>query len=283
MTFLELSTQRLNLALVGLAISSWILTRDYSICIYCMIIEVWYFSLGWNHRPGFLETLKTSKVFSWVKRVKWQAMLSWFLIAYGVLVIAVVGAKRITIAGHNFGMPYERWEIAALSGNLVFAALSYVSIKNKLSNLVALIRLGGGIFFTKLAFTALAARTPSPPKHLACVLGAAAWYLGADFLDMFVHQAERHERRRCLETALYADFPTVLALGTLLVFCLTKRFRSTGEISIFLSGAIAFQFIASFLLLALIEGRACDAFDPPNDDLFSPEPLAAAEVAAAMR
>jgi hypothetical protein len=88
--------------------------------------------------------------------------------------------------------------------------------------------------------------------HLWLVLGVTICYVCADIL-ICVDCAP--EKARFLKVMLYADMPTVLALAILLKFTNPNRMNN------FLSGAIAFQFIANSLIFALIEGGVFEAID----------------------
>lgn len=250
----RLLKQQLNLALLGWAAISWTLTGDYTIPAFCLVIEIWYLSLGARGGPlsQLVDHVRSSRRFGLLRQLKWQALLSWLLLACGVLFIVVVRSERITVSGFFFENSYERWEVAALTWNAVFAAVSYVQMPlgdTPLSQkLVPFIRIFGGGFCTWRALGSLA--QGDHIWHLFYVLLIAVCYL---LVDLVICWACPPERRRCTETALYCDLPTAIALLALLVY--SKGNAGSENMNIFLSGAISFQFIASSLVLALIEGR----------------------------
>src|ERR1017187_6515938 len=248
----SLFTQQLNLTFFGLLLILLLLTKDYTPLLLWAIVEIWYFTVRLNDKSAVDAAppiQPANQTLQW-GGLKWQALASWLLLVCGILFMVVVHFDRIVIFGHRVETPYERWEVAALLWSVAFTALSYglLPLVNKL--VPVLFAICG--FFAWGAFVELA--KSDYLWHIIFVLGVAFTYLAVDIIMLFTQGSERE---RFMQTALLADLPTLAALVVLLVY--TTESRNREHMSVYLSGAISFQLIASSLVLALIEGGACAA------------------------
>jgi hypothetical protein len=250
--------QQLNITFVIGALVFWYLTRVEWFLLVLLIVEIWYLTLTVRRGP-------LPMVFYWIKakiptrlgQLRWQPLLSWSLLALGILFF-IVPAERISFLGYPFKLPYERWEIAALTWNIIFSVISYFLLMPKFmaawSKTLFPCFLFGGLVCTVAAIDALVKANYS--WHLWLVLGVAICYVCADLVICPICVADR---ARFLKVMLYADMPTVFALAILLKFTNPNRMNN------FLSGAIAFQFIANSLIFALIEGGVFETIDNRQD------------------
>jgi hypothetical protein len=229
-----------------------------------VIGELWYLWIGFHLIENrFVKNLfqrKTVFNLPWLYEIEWQAVISWLLLAGGIYFF-VLKPQEISILDIKFSTPYERWEIAALAWNIVFATASFAAMpmpegkamlegKEGTRFKIALLFnvLGGGLC-TVMAIL----KKDDHSDHLAWVLCIALCYLITDGMIVADLPADSEKRRRWLETIFFADLPTVGALGALLVFL--KVHAGEPNVGFFVSGAIAFQFIASSLVFAFIESR----------------------------
>jgi len=262
--------EKLGWALISFSAIFWFLTHDSTVWLVFALAETCYlsFSLGNGPLPKLLRHLR------------WQAII-WPLFPL-LTILLQIRADKIYISGMEFSGPYDRWEIMALTWNLLFFFMSFLFMP-KLPNVVIekiilFALLGGGIHLTWQAFVALGDNNYS--RHLWCVFGivwceifAAACFVISDL----VTDGKLHEDGKCcLKTLLFVSLPTALAVGFLLLF--THHYsglEDPRDLSIFLSGAIAFQFVASSLVFALIESGAYDAlviFLPKTHKVFKRDP-----------
>jgi ketosteroid isomerase-like protein len=258
--------QQFNCTLFVTVLIFWYLARDKQYFVYFVCFEVLYLVWIVGNSP-----LKGAA--SWVQRtlpprwsnLQWQPLLSWGFLA---LFILLMTSEHTTFWGHPFIVPYvfrsahEKWEIAALTWNLIFSVISYVysplwksgvystitkSGKLALSYAGVPLMLGLSLLGTGFALSFLAGHKYR--AHLWCVLAVAFFYAIADWL---IWRACPAEKPRYLKVLLYADLPTVAALGIFLL-------KNLNVMNTFISGVIAFQFIANSFIFALIEGGVFEA------------------------
>jgi ketosteroid isomerase-like protein len=229
--------------------------------------------VGNNPWPKFFSRIISKLPASWRDRchdLRWQPLTSWLFLALLILTV-IVPVQHIIYwgvfkASPAFKLPHEKWEVAALIWDLIFSVISYFyapiwksrergpEIKLTRSHpFVALFFLVGGLGGTISALYFLAEHgSRSQLWHLVCVLVVAVCYAIADCL---IWVASPSERPKFLKVLLYADGPTVVALGFFLFFV-----KNLDVMNTLVSGAIAFQFIANSLIFALIEGGVFEAF-----------------------
>ena len=258
--FQILIKQQLNLTLLGFACLSCYLTGNFNILRIALVLETWYLLLGYlllNLKNQFLPNATgwiLGAKLARLRSVKWQVVCSWLVLAGGIYFV-ILKYQPITIGGHSFQTQYERWEIAALAWNVVFATVSLLSMpgftKPWRQKFALLLLFVAGWWCTKQGLESLAHQDHR--GHLGWVLCIAACYVFIDIIICIEFWKRRHRRRLCLETMFYADLPTVGALSGLLLFW--RENPNAQNMSIFSCGAIAFQFIASSLVFVFIESR----------------------------
>lgn len=200
------------------------------------------------------EIKRFPKLYPRLRKVDLDPLFAWICLALGLLYFLIIQDEKIVIVP-DLGreLSYERWEIAALAWNAVFGALSYITLPI-VDKTVPLFRVFGGIGLTWLALGYL--EPENCTKHLWCAFFIALCYLIAD--TRISQKFSGQEGWQCSQTVLYADWPSVMAFSALLFF--VHKYPRAEEMHVFLSGAIAFQFIASCLILALIESRVLALF-----------------------
>lgn len=255
--------QPLNIAFVALLVIYHYLTGAASIWLWYVIAGIWYIS--WSVKRGPLDLAchwARSKLWSNLQQLRWQAMLSVLILAVGILYLVVVRNERVIIAGRYINMPYERWEIAALLWNAVFTTLSRLAVKPHAHPwrhfLFSVGRIGITARLTKAALESLARREHL--LHLRYVTALAGVYLIVDVFEMMSNWKDKEERKLYFETVL-ADVPTAIGL---FIFAMMTR-TSAQWTSYFVSGALAVQFLLSFVVIAIVEGRISEVFQlgPP--------------------
>ena len=272
--------QRLNLALLGLAVIACYPARDYMVFAVCLVVETCYLSFSIKNGPFALAVRSLpTRLPTLFRQVEWQAVLSWFLLTFGILFVFVVRAQRVLINGNSIEAVYERWEIAALAWNIIFALLSYLNmpifVRSWSQKIVPILWIGG-LLLTKQAFAELA--NGQHVWHFLYVLLIAILYLVINFIT---GRECPSTRQRSSETLLYADIPTAGAL--LIILGLSVAIIRGEQAKIFLSGVIAFQFTMSSLLLVFIESKAYTVISACLGSLDSAQASVDAGKAAAKR
>jgi hypothetical protein len=243
-------------ALVIFGLSFWFMTSgsEYPLWPFFALIEICYVTYSFNNGP--LSRL--------LRRVKWEAV-AWLLFPL-LIWLFETQAEKIVIFGHPFSGLYEKWEIVALTWNVVFFFLSYLLVPMPKSGakILALVLLGAGIHLAWKAIAALEDNRFSDHLELifwisACEIVASGCYIVADLRNYKKVQDEGTHR---MKTLLYVNLPTTLAVGCLWKF--NASYPNLDEMPGFLSGAIAFQFIASSLVFAIIEGEVFEAIVEKN-------------------
>jgi len=266
--------QQLNLTVLFLLILGSGLTKTYNLLLYLALFEIWYL-LPSTDRPrqstadsveAHNPSLSLWEGVEW-RRIKWQAL--WFvLLAYGILRLIVLRAGPLRILEHTVETRYERWEVAALVWNVVFAILSYMSVP-LVNKLVPALRFVAGGMLSYLAFQALVDGYYN--RHLFFVVMIGVIYLVIDFI---VIRKLPTECERFMQVAFFVDLPTTLALG---VLCLYSATTSTADyMDVYISGLISFQFIVSSLVLAFIDSDIVKALPEPRVGRQTPVAASAA-------
>jgi hypothetical protein len=246
--------QQLNLTLLAIG---WILTYfhpSWSRWVWetFFAIEAGLIVFGWNH-PQLFESIGRmhNGLPIALRQLRLQPILSWALFIAVAVFVVLPSDQVIRLPGISdrfFTAFYAKWEITAIGWNVLFAGISFFSlgpVKSQIAQKsVALLFFWAGWELSKNALNALA--RSDDKAHLSNLLWIASCYL---VVDVIIWVQGSSERRKYLQAALYADLPTVVALG---LFRLCAPPRNTG---IFLSGAIAFQFMASSFVLALLESN----------------------------
>jgi hypothetical protein len=255
----DLFRQQFNLAVTGLLSVSCLLgIFGLRALWFWAWYELCYFALWFNVQPDDVTRSDGGRsgpiwqswhrLLAFLKRSRWshfkfQAIASWVLLFVGIVYLVVWRSGPLYLLRNRVEISYyQRWEVAALLWNVVFAATSY--IKDPLTGkVVPVLRCVAGAGLTSLAFWALI--NANDRLHLVSVLLIAATYLGIDIRMIF------HERLRFLLTVLFADSPTIFALSVLFFFI--RKGSARDNMEIYVSGIISFQFIVSSFVLALID------------------------------
>ncbi|HKV91176.1 MAG TPA: hypothetical protein VJW20_01365 [Candidatus Angelobacter sp.] len=261
-----LLSQQLNFTfLAGVGVFCY-LTRNTRVLPFVVVIEIWYWVLygplcDWSkHLRGKLPVR--------LRNLRWQPLLSWLLLMISILFV-VVPAEHVKFRGIAFDLTYERWEIAGLTWNLIFSSICYFItwplFKRQGCMLIYLTCLGIAVSLTIGAILSLAprddGRAPDYQLHLLLVMLVAICFVLVDIVICFDCPPEKE---RALKALFYADLPTLCALAILFAILFKAPHPST--LNTFLSGAIAFQFIANSLAFAFIEGGISTIFvlaEPP--------------------
>ena len=255
-------TKKLDWALLLFACIFWWLTRGShpSSLIFILLVSICYLALR----------IKNGPILKLIKYVSWEA-IAWVIIPLQILICEMFSHKTL-IWQHEPVGEFERWEMAALTWNIVFFILSYF---------ITLVSGGirGGAVFSGLlliAYTgAIAIGFHAPiaaisaleesrfTDHLrwvfliaACELFVTCCIIANDLVRTGKLEDVGRSRFKVL---LYVNIPTLFAIGGLWIF---NHYNSVlDEMPVFLSGAIAFQFIISSFLFAMIEGGVVEAFE----------------------
>jgi hypothetical protein len=258
----SLSQHQLNLTFMVAAVVFGYLTGKTWLLLLLVVVEIWYlaFTLSAGPMSGWFTKL-LSMLPGPLRGLRWQPLLSWLLLMLSILFV-VVPAAHVKFWDIHFDLPYERWEIAALTWNFIFSVICYVvtpRFRSQWCHQVYLTCMGVGVICTVFAIYSLAPQDETPPNyrhHLFWILSIAFSYVIADLL--VCHDCPK-EKTRFLKVLLYADLPTVFAMAFLLLFLLKAKHQDT--MNAFLSGAIAFQFIANSFAFAFIEGGISEIFE----------------------
>lgn len=243
-----------NLVLLGLAIVYWLLTHDVAILIFLLIAELWYLVLTCNNGP-LRENLSQAKArMPWLRKLKIEVGLSYLLLSLGL------GLLPFTISELGVATAYQRWEVAGLLSSLFVSIPAFLLMDTSSKPWIS--KLMGGACVVAVVLTWFAFKSLGEGQHydhLLFVLSIASLSLALNTGIGFLH---RSERQRCWEMAIYADLPTTTALLAILYFC-DSNGDTDENVAVFISGAIAFQFIWSSIVVTLIETRVSEVIHRP--------------------
>lgn len=256
----NLLRQQVNIALLVLACVAIYFTQEPIIVAYAIIFEIWYLALSLRRGPLYrFRNWMRGRMPAGLQQLKWQAMLSSLLIACGILYV-VVFVGPITIAGRSIETPHERWEIAALTWNVIFTAIAGFWSQDHdhgfVQMVVAIFRAGVTLLLARSALESLARGLYM--EHLWDVFYIALCFLACGLFEIWSHRKLLEEKKFYMTMSLVVDVFPALILFVLLLYSRSKEYSS--DTSYFLSGALAVQFLACIGLDALVRGRVLGLF-----------------------